>query len=673
MLFFLKYGMKKIISLNVWEGRKMRTNFYEQNTANFPRIQTDTLFVDYSNTAKYSGFMDNAFTFVENSQLLRPELWDRFVRQFREEADDDNGWRGEYWGKMMRGASFVYSYTKNEELYRILTQTVNDMIETANEVGRISSYRVDLEFDGWDLWSRKYVLLGMQYFLEICDDDTFKAKIVDSMCKQVDYIASKIGKAEDGKLPITSATCEWRGLNSSSLLEPIVRLYNITAEQKYFDFAEYIVEAGCTDISNIFNLAYKNEFYPYQYPVTKAYEMISCFEGLLEFYRITKDDRHKTAILNFSNRLLESEITVIGTCGCTSELFDHSVVRQANTTNHPIKQETCVTVTLMKFLYQLTLLTGDSKYVDAFENSLYNAYLGAFNTEGKVESRIAEQHPEWILEALPFDSYSPLTAGRRGYWIGGLKGMSDNHYYGCCACIGSAGIGLAPKMQLLTTKNGFALNLFINGTVASKTPSNQDVAFNLRTAYPVDGTVEITVNTAKPESFELLIRNPGWSKTTSIAVNGTPVSVSDGYTRIERVWQAGDTVTVKLDMRTEVIRPIPYGTQILMTDIRWGYNYSVPVFDREDPLAKHHVALRRGPIMLAQENRLGYSVDDAVDIKINDDGYVDVDLAQADTYPNILAVNVPLEDGKTMLVTDYASAGKLWSDESKMAVWMLTK
>ncbi len=651
----------------------MRTDFYEQNTANFPRMGTDKLFVDYSNTAEYSGFMDDAFAFVENAQLLKPVLWDRFVQQFREEADTDNGWRGEYWGKMMRGACFVYSYTKNEELYSILVQTINDMIETADEVGRISSYPVDLEFDGWDIWSRKYVLLGMQYFLEISDDDALNAKIVKSMCKQVDYIISKIGAKEDGKLPITSATCEWRGLNSSSLLEPIVRLYNITGEQKYFDFSEYIVNAGFTDIANLVERAYINDFDLYQYPVTKAYEMISCFEGLLEFYRITKDEKYKTAIVNFADRILESDITIIGTCGCTGELFDHSAVRQANTTNHPIKQETCVTVTLMKFFYQMTLVTGDSKYVDAFETALYNAYLGAMNTENVVEPRLMEQQPDWDFEPLPFDSYSPLTAGVRGYWIGGLKHMSDNHYYGCCACIGSAGIGLAPKMQLLTTKNGFALNLFINGSVASKTPSNQDVVFDVKTAYPVDGTVEITVNTAAPEAFELLVRNPAWSKTTSIAVNGDAVKAESGYTRLERVWQAGDTITIELDMRTEAIRPIPYGTQVLMTDIRWGYNYSVPVFDREDPLAKKHVALRRGPIMLAQENRLGYSVDDAVEIKINDDGYVDVSLTKTDIYPNIVAANVPLTDGSTMLVTDYASAGKLLNDESKTAVWMLTK
>ena len=42
-------------------------------------------------------------------------------------------------------------------------------------------------------------------------------------------------------------------------------------------------------------------------------------------------------------------------------------------------------------------------------------------------------------------------------------------------------------------------------------------------------------------------------------------------------------------------------------------------------------------------------------------------------YKHIIEVRVPLTDGSTMTVTDYASAGKLWTEESKMAAWMLTK
>ena len=100
----------------------------------------------------------------------------------------------------------------------------------------------------------------------------------------------------------------------------------------------------------------------------------------------------------------------------------------------------------------------------------------------------------------------------------------------------------------------------------------------------------------------------------------------------------------------------------------------VPVYDKEDPIAHKHIALRRGPVVLAQENRLGYSVDEPVDILVNEDGYVDVSFPEEEIapYPHILELRVPLKDGSRMAVTDYASAGKLWTEESKMAAWMLT-
>ena len=366
---------------------------------------------------------------------------------------------------------------------------------------------------------------------------------------------------------------------------------------------------------------------------------------------------------------------MIGGCGCTHELFDHSSVRQANTTNGEIMQETCVTVTLMKFFCQLNLLTGDSRYADAFEISLYNAYLGAVNTEKVIEPGISKEHPDWKIEPLPFDSYSPLTAGTRGGGIGGLKVMSDHHYYGCCACIGPAGIGLVPKMQLLTGEKGFVMNLFINGTVETKTPDGRKLIFDTRTEYPKDGTVVITVHTEQAEEFELLIRNPYWSKTTELSVNGKRTDTTKGYICVSREWKDGDSIAVSFDMRTEAIYPIPYGEQILMNKVVWGHNYMVSTYDREDPIACRHIALRRGPVMLAQENRLGCSVDTPVSMKVNEDGTVDAVLQEQDTapYPHIVEVQIPLTDGSAMTVTDYASAGKLWTKESKMAVWMLTE
>lgn len=646
---------------------------YKEKTANYPRLKTDMLFADYDNNYNFSGCLDNAIKFIEKIQLLDQNLWARFVEQYRMlDADYDNGWRGEYWGKMMRGACLTYSYTRNSKLYNILSDSVKELLDCQETDGRMSTYAKNHEFQDWDMWCRKYVLLGMQYFLEICEDVNLSAKIVKSMCAQVDYMIEYIGDEGD-KMEITLTSDFWRGLNSSSILEPVVRLYDITNDKKYLDFATHIVNCGGTEIENLFELAFEDELYPYQYPMTKAYEMISCFEGLLEYYRATGIEKYKTAVINFAEKLLESEITVIGSCGCTHELFDNAFVRQANTTNGP-SQETCVTVTLMKFMYQMTLLTGDSKYVDVFEVSLYNAYLGAINTENIIEMAAVNQLPGCIPEALPFGSYSPLTAGTRGKDVGGLKLMADNHFYGCCACIGSVGGGLVPKMALMTARDGFCMNLYINGTVESRTPENGTVTFITETKYPVCGDVKVTLKLEKSENFKMSFRNPNWSKNTKISVNGQDISATEDKITVERIWNDGDVIEIGFDMRTRAIFPTPYGSRILMTKpVMKTDFYIVPVFDKEDPKAKDHIALMRGPIVLAQDNRLGYSVDDAVSIETKD-GFVDVEIAEENSaFDTILEVKVPLTDGTKMTLVDYSSAGKTWCEESKMAAWILTK
>ena len=650
--------------------------FYEKLTANYPRQDTDKFF-EVENNKKFNGWLDTSLNLITDMQLRDADMWRLFVQQFRIDADIvDAGWRGEFWGKMMRGACFVYSYSKDEALYKVLKESVCDMLTAQDALGRISTYSVEKEFDGWDLWSRKYVLLGMQYFIEICNDKEFNASVIECMKKQVDYLISKIGYLHEGKLLITRLTRHWRGLNSSSILEPIVRLYSLTGEEKYLKFADYIVACGGMDVENVFELAYRNEMHPYQYPVTKAYEMTSCFVGLLEYYRIRKNERHLKAIINFANRVLEDDFTVIGSAGCTHELFDHSTVRQANPDRgDPRAQETCVTVTLMQFFYQLNLITGDSRYMDAFERSLYNGYLGAINTDGAIDLRAQELYPDVKMVPMPFDSYSPLTAGKRGNGTGGFRAFENGKYYGCCICIGSAGIGVAMKSAVFTSKSGLVVNLYENGTVTQPLINGKTAALRFETTYPVGESVKITVDTDNAEEFEILLRNPEWSENTTASVNGKEITVNKGYISIYRKWSKGDMIEITFDMRAKAIYPIPYGSQILMNKVFWGANCMSPTFDREHPSTRNHIAIQRGPLMLAQENRLGYSVDDAVSVKVDENGFVDAVIPDIKTAPYNcqLEAQIPTTDGGCFTVTDYASTGKLWNDESKMAVWMNTK
>ena len=181
---------------------------YENNAMNLPRLKTDKFFDDFETEKRYGKIVSDAVDFVSDVQIKSREHWRRFVNQYKmDDADADGGWRGEFWGKMMRGAAFVYSFTKDSELYSVLSESVRDMISASRESegGRISTYAQSHEFCHWDLWSRKYVLLGMQYFYEICNDGALRWQIVSSVKKQLDAIIRGIGKAEEGKKPITKA------------------------------------------------------------------------------------------------------------------------------------------------------------------------------------------------------------------------------------------------------------------------------------------------------------------------------------------------------------------------------------------------------------------------------------------------------------------------------------
>lgn len=639
------------------------------------RIETDELFTG-NNTTVYTNYIDRSIKYIEEFQLLDPAHWARFANQFRIHSDEggkNGGWKGEFWGKMMRGASFTYSYTRNEELYKVLTETVEDILSTQDELGRISTYTADDEFISWDIWNRKYILLGMQYFGEICTDEDLKHRMLVSMEKQVDYIMSKIGREEDGKILITEAARHWRGLNSSSLLEPVVRLYDMTGKQKYLDFAEYIVSCGGTSIANVFELAYEDKCDPYQYPITKAYELISCFEGLLEYYRVTGEEKYKTAVLNFGRRLGQSDITVIGSAGCTHEYLDHAAARQTDTANQGLMQETCVTVTWMKFCWQLLMLSGNVQYADYFEQSLYNAYLGAVNTEKVQDTHICEKYPEAHLEALPFDSYSSLLPNIRGRQIGGLQLLPDNHYYGCCACIGAAGCGLIHKVGVMLSKTGLAVNLYIPGSVKTLTPSAKDVTLNFETDYPLDGKVKITLDLREEEEFDISLRIPSWSKDSSLTVCGENKEVSFGYNTVRKKWKKGDVLILNLDMRTEILRPQSNPKDILFCKVDWRHQYMVNETVYESPDAKFHVALRRGPIILARDARLGENVDEPVDVLSDIAGYASVTPSKKANFDTAMEFTVKENNGRSFTVIDYASAGKTWREDSKYACWLPTR
>lgn len=580
---------------------------------------------------KYNGIFDRYARFIEEKQLLNREYWRLFVEQYRSNVDDhDLGWRCEFFGKMMRGASLTFQYTQNEELYNFLTECAEDMLTTQQQSGRFSTYSVEMEFNGWDIWGRKYVLLGLLHYCEICRDEGLKNRIMLSLEKHLDYIVDHVGNGE-GKKPIGETSKHWLCINSCSILEPTLRMYKHLGHKRYLEFAEYIIDYLFNGAPAIFFLAEQNELDPHQYPVVKAYEMMSCFEGLIEYYEITGDKRYLNICENFAERVRNTEISVIGCAGCCHELFNNTVATQTDTSYQNIMQETCVTVTWMKFCDRLLRHTDNSKYADEIEKSAYNALYGAVNTEDCLTSK---------KDSFIFDSYSPLFLRPRGRGAGGYKNIAEGVYFGCCVAIGAHATAMMPLYAVKPFDGGITIDFYESGEAEF-----DGFGVKIETNYPADGKIKLTVTNAPDGEKSIKLRIPYFSKNTALTVCGEGVKVeSAGYVGLSRIWQAGDTVELLLDMNPRVLHPVGM---------------------EEKPETKNFLAVMYGPLTLARDSRV-----DSINNPVQKVENAIVTPCDNGGFKCEFMANVTLGETKVKMI-DYMSAGKIWHETCAEA-WLPT-
>lgn len=585
--------------------------------------------------AKYTGPEHEYVLLTEKHQLLEKKTWDKFVFVFTEDSDDhDIGWRCEYWGKMMRGACLTYRYHGTDELYDVLEYAVRELLKAQRNDGRFSTYSETKQFNGWDLWGRKYVLTGMMHFIDICKDETLKEDILEAICRHADYIVEHIGEG-DGQKSILKTSDHWLCLNSCTILEPFIDLYSRTKKQSYLDFAKYIIGLGGCAGGNLIDLAILDEIAPYEYPVNKAYEMMSFFEGLLAYYEITGEEKYLDAVVKFIEKVNETDVTIIGCSGCTHELFDHSIVMQTEF-NEVQMQETCVTVTWMRMLARLHLLTGEVKYVDRIEKSAYNALYGSINTKNEKGFSIEDKY---FIDPVIFDSYSPLYNNRRGFATGGFKKFRTGGFYGCCACIGSAGTAIFPLIGVLKSEEGIVINEAFEGIVNTKTPSGKPITLNSVSDYPVGEKYALALFLESDEEFEFKIRIPDWCDEATVRIGDEIKNAYPGYFSVKRVWCDGDTVEIELPRH----------------------------------LKSHHLngktAYTYGPLVLAR--------DEIKEGKPTDSPFTPTEYNAYRIAPKedgeLLRIYLECE-GDDVLLTDYSSCGKYWTrKDAKVSVWLNAK
>ena len=547
---------------------------------------------------------------------------------------------GEFWGKLMRASCLICSYTEDSELRAIVDEAARDMLSLQREDGCLSTCPVSTQpngSNGSDLWERKYALMGLLAYYEL----TGSTEALDACVRLVRYTNSQVGKPP--KTPITKTGWAFCGIESSSILEPVMRVYHITGEPAALELGTYIVESGCCDRENIFE-AIRAGKSPMEIgwngvateSIAKAYEMMSCFEGLCEYHRATGDKQALDTVKLFWDKVIEEEITLLGSGGAdapfnlgpgTGEQWNRTRYEQTNP-DIDLMMETCVTVYWMRLCHQMLRLTGEVKYADELERSLYNAIFGALKPDGR------------------FFEYFPRFNGMRNPKVNysfNIKGFDLS----CCTANGPTGLGMAPYLAFAGTPDGVAVNLYENGTV--RVPFGEAVVtLAMESDYPMVGKATLRVVSVEgsipaDKTFVISLRVPGFAEDFTVLDSARNMVTGEAgtYLRLCGNITEGDEWLICFDIPL-VKHQAPHGAN------RAGDNFA---------------AFTYGSILLARDARDG--VPPLTPIPNAEVGDWRVSPSERGGF-----LTVYLTVGDTELkLTDYMSAGNDWK-ETEFASWL---
>lgn len=353
----------------------------------------------------------------------------------------------------------------------------------------------------------------------------------------------------------------------------LVKLYRQTGDARWLNLAKIFLDARGH------GKAYSQD----HKPVVEQTEAVGhavranyLYSGMADVAALTGDERYLAAIKRIWENVVGCKLHLTGGCGAraSGEAYGDNYELP-----HRCYNETCAAVAFLFWNHRMFLMTGDAKYMDAFERTLYNGALSGVSLSG---DRFFYPNP---LE------YDGQAANNHGY-----AGRAP--WFGCACCPPNI-------LRTLASLGGYVyavqdqtlfVNLYAQGE-ATATIAGNNIKLEQKTRYPWDGEVTLRVTPEKSGRFTLCLRVPGWVEGRplpsdlyayddsspakwSLSVNGKAISPErkNGFAAITREWKSGDSVMLDLPMP---VRRVAGNAKVAAT--------------------RGQVALERGPIVYAFE------------------------------------------------------------------------
>lgn len=434
-------------------------------------------------------------------------------------------WIGEHVGKFLFSASRTYAYTHDERLKALMDDMKRKYIATQLPDGYLGTYLPQNYWTEWDVWAHKYAIIGLLNYYSITGD---KAPL-ETAKKAADLICRTFGTSA-GQLDLNTHG-EHAGLAPGSILEPMVDLYRYTGDKKYLAFCQYILSNWESSTGPKLLSALQR----YAGDVTKvgdakAYEMLSCFVGVLKYYKLTGDTKYLTALQNAWQDIVDRRLYITGTAS-VGEVFTPPHKLPAGNEVH--MGEGCVTVTWIQFNEQLLKITGDMKYAEEIEKAVYNHLFAAENPETGCVSY-----------------YTALQ---------GAKPYRCDQGFSCCLSSVPRGISMIPGLVWGNINDQFTVLMYEPGVASEKIMADDSSSISIQlkaeTDFPATGNITYTITPSQSKKFTVNFRIPSWAVNYSINVNGENQKIAGkDEVSINRVWQANDKINIRFDMPLQIVK-----------------------------------------------------------------------------------------------------------------------
>lgn len=331
----------------------------------------------------------------------------------------------------------------------------------------------------------------------------------------------------------------------------LVKLYQVTGERRWLDLAKFFIDVrGYGDPYSQNHQKVKDQRVAVGHAVRLGY----MFAGVADVSALTGTHEYDEAMKAVWEDIVGSQMYITGGVGATGS--NEGFGGAYDLPNYSAYCETCSSIAFLWWSQRMFQQTGDSRYLDVVELTLYNALNAGLSLSG--------------------DRYfypNPLES---------RKNVERSEWFSCACCPPNLTRFFAALPGLFYAKQGN--DLYINLFASSKTSfvnSNsvgQKVNVDIRqdTRFPWDGLVNIHVDPDRPHTFTLKIRIPGWVKGDVVpldlyrfyAFSGDPLSLKingqvaratfeNGFAVINRKWNAGDVVTLDLPMQTQLVQANP--------------------------------------------------------------------------------------------------------------------